>query len=187
MNIGDEMKTPVDTLYEDFTGILKSLENDLSLRIRADDIFRKFLLLAAASYFEKRLTETVEGFVAKATSDDHVLTHLVRKKAVERQYHAWFDWERQNANKFFAMFGDGFRSHMIKELDENSEDIKGAIQAFMEIGRNRNLLVHGDLGAFSLEKKSEEVYEIYKRALVFVEWFPGELAKFTRNPPPSAE
>ncbi|MGI9337091.1 MAG: HEPN domain-containing protein [Gammaproteobacteria bacterium] len=181
------MKTPIDALHEDFKGVLARLGGDMSLHNSVSDIFRKFLLLAAASYFEKHLTETVVDFAKKSTSENHLLPHLVRETAVKRQYHTWFVWERANANKFFSLFGKDFRAHMEKELGEKREDIKDAVKAFMEIGRERNRLAHEGIVGCSFEKTSDEVYATYERALRFVEWFPVALAEFAENPSPPAE
>lgn len=76
-----------------------------------DEAFPKALLLAAASHFEKRLTETVEDFAKEVTTDDHPIVSLVKAKAIERQYHGWFDWNKGNANKFFSLFGTGFKQY----------------------------------------------------------------------------
>ena len=53
--------TVVDELHESFSGLLSVLDaaGEVSLRAVADENFRKSLLLAAASYFERRMTDTV--------------------------------------------------------------------------------------------------------------------------------
>ena len=53
-----------------------------------------------------------------------------------------------------------------------SEDLQGAVKAFLEIGNERNGLVHGDYATFALEKTLEDVYVLYKRALPFVQFLP---------------
>ena len=45
----------------------------------------------------------------------------------------------------------------------------------MEIGRERNRLVHQDFGNYSLEKTSDEIYKLYSDALFFVEALPQKL------------
>ena len=136
------------------------------------------LLLAAASYFERRLTEEVVLFVQDVTAKDHVVTWLIRKRVVERRYHSWFDWNRPNANLFFSMFGDSFRDDM-KRIVDNDDELSASIVAFMEIGRERNRLVHQDFASFTLEKTSTEIYDAYRRATMFVEWFPRELRRYS--------
>jgi len=96
-----------------------------------------------------------------------------------RQYHTWFDWTRNNANTFFAMFGDGFKGHMAKVID-GDENLAKSISDFMEIGRERNRLVHQDYGSFFLEKTAEEIFASYASALLFVEFIPKALRDYSK-------
>lgn len=62
--------TVVDRLHLDFAGLLRVLDEagEVSLRSVAEENFRKSLMLAAASYFERRMTESVLTFVEDATN-----------------------------------------------------------------------------------------------------------------------
>lgn len=62
-------------------------------------------------------------------------------------------------------------------LDEDPE-LRANIGAFMEIGRDRNRLVHQDYGSFTLEKTAEEIYSAYLQAHQFVEMVPDCLRRF---------
>ena len=172
--------TTVDVLYGEFAQLLDFLDGaqEISMRDTADGNFRKALLLAAASYFEQRLTEAVVVFAQEVTSSDHVVAWLIRNRVVERQYHTWFDWTARNANRFFSTFGDSFGRHMKDVVSEN-DDLSSSVRAFMEIGRERNRLVHQNFGSFSLEKTSNEIYETYRLATGFVEWFPEALREYS--------
>ncbi len=171
--------TVVDVLHEDFSALLSVLDeaDEVSLRAVADDNFRKSLLLAAASYFERRMTDAVLAFVEDAANRNRLVTALVRNKAVSRQYHTWFQWEASNANSFFGLFGSSFRDFMKSRIGED-DDLDDAVRAFLEIGRERNRLVHQDFGAFPLEKTTAEIHALYRRALRFVEAVPGALRAF---------
>ena len=83
-------------------------------------------------------------------------------------------------NRFFGLFGTSFQQSMKKEVREN-KDLEHSIGAFIEIGRDRNRLVHEDFASFSLEKTSQEIYDLYRSALKFVDWFPIEIRRFCRN------
>ena len=179
--------TAVDNLHADLAALLVFLDDasEVSLRNVADDNLRKALLLAAASYFEHRMTQDVIGFVEEVVSKEHVVKWFVRKKAVERQYHTWFDWNARNANQFFGLFGEAFSQHARAVVRERS-DLSSAIEAFLEIGRERNRLVHQNFGTFTLEKTSKEIYDTYRSAVEFVEWVPRELREFSRVMPAAA-
>lgn len=168
--------TVVDRLYGEFKSLVSYLEqgNEISFRNTVDENFRKALLLAAASYFEHRITNDILEFAREMSNENELLLSFVKNKAVSRQYHSYFDWESANANKFFGLFGDLF-SKYIKELLKNDNNLSSSVKAFLEIGRERNRLVHQDFGTFSLEKNSEEIYQLYKSALAFVDTLPSEL------------
>ena len=144
------MATVVDRLHADFAALAAYLDAgaEPSLRSTADETFRKALLLSAASYFE-------------------TIPEFVRNKALSRQYHTLFDWNADNANKFFSLFGDPFKAYMQKRLKEDASLVQ-AVQAFMEVGRERNRLVHMDFGTFALEKTSDEIYQLFSAAYRFV-------------------
>lgn len=171
--------TVVDRLHEDFTGLLEVLDEagEVSLRAVADENSRKSLLLAAASYFERRMTEAVLSFVEDATNRNVLVTALVRNKAVSRQYHTWFQWDKNNANSFLGLFGSDFRDFM-KQRIKDDDQLDDSVRAFLELGGERNRLVHEDFGAFTLEKTTEEIHALYRRALHFVEAVPGALREF---------
>ena len=170
----------VDRMHSDFSALLKVLDDaqEISLRNTADDSLRKTLLLAAASYFERRMTDAVISFAENVTNNNAAVISFLRNKAVSRQYHTWFDWERNNANQFFALFGKDFREFMNQRIRED-DDLAESIRAFMELGRDRNRLVHRDFASFVLEKTSEEIHDVYCKALYFVDSFGTTLTEFS--------
>jgi hypothetical protein len=168
--------TPIDKLYSDALEVAGDLENhgEVSLSISASDHFRKALLLAAASYFEHRMCTSVLEYVRERTQGSELLTNFVNNKAISRQYHNWFSWDAANANQFFALFGKEFREAMIHSVSA-SESLRSGVAAFLEIGNERNKLVHQDYATFSLEKNLTEIYELYRKAQVFVDHVPTAL------------
>ena len=115
--------TVVDRLHEEVKGILSVLggSEEYELRSAADDHLKKSLLMAAASHFERSLTEAVMDFAEEAYGTDHVLPKLIRNKAVTRQYHTWFDWQARNANRFFGLFGDDFKKHVSSKIADSAD------------------------------------------------------------------
>src|SRR5579862_2178692 len=116
-------ETPIDRLYQEAIDIISILEakGEVSLQVAARDHFRKALLLAAASYFEHRVSETVLEFVREGSSGSELITAFVRNQAVDRQFSKWFAWEAKNANHFFGLFGPRFRSLMAGRVKESLE------------------------------------------------------------------
>jgi hypothetical protein len=77
-------------------------------------------------------------------------------------------WDASNANSFFGLFGSGFKTYMKNRIKED-ENIAHSIRAFLEIGSERNRLVHQNFGTFALEKDANEIYNLYVMARPFVE------------------
>jgi len=166
-------QTPVDKLYQEFQELIQFLDKNkqISMRSSANDNFRKVLLLATPSYFEYLMTKAVLSFVEESTSNNSLITSFIKNKAVSRQYHTWFQWDSKNANAFYGLFGEDFRDFMKEKIRDNN-DLARAVEAFLELGRDRNRLVHGNYGTYSLEKTAEEIYDSYKCAMTFIELFP---------------
>jgi RiboL-PSP-HEPN len=166
----------VDRIHREFTELVAFLaeQGEISMQSAADDAFRRVLIISAASYFEHELTNIVTAFVDEVASSDALVTALVRNKAVSRQYHTWFSWDEKNANRFFALFGDEFKTHM-RDVIKGSRSLEQAIKAFLELGDGRNRLAHQNFAAFALEKTSEEIYRLYQDALPFIHSVRDEL------------
>ena len=159
----------VDTIFAEFkdaAGVLAA-SNELSLQIMLESNLRKTLLLSAASYFEYTLSREIVDYIKEATGGNGLIEALVNTKVITRQYHSWFDWDASNANKFFSMFGQTFKEHMAARLAADEALAKG-VRAFIELGRDRNLLVHSDYASYLINKTPEEIYTLYQQASVFV-------------------
>ena len=169
----------IERLYGGFRELRKFLENrSATLVLVVDEIFPKTLLLAAASHFEDRMKRNMKDFVMEITDNDHPLVFLVENKAIDRQYHTWFDWKSNNANTFFKMFGPHFKNYA-DNLTKKDDDLRESISAFMEIGRERNKLAHQDFADFQMNRTLPEVYNLYKSANMFVDWFPNAIREFS--------
>lgn len=167
--------TSVDRLHGEAAAIVEKLQaTEPSLAVAAGDSLRKGLLLAAASHFEKSLSETVLEYVGERSPGDPKVVELVRRKAVHRQYHTWFDWDQTNANQFFAMFGRRFKDEMSAKVKADGA-LTESIRAFLRLGQLRNQLVHEDYASHYLDLTLEEIHGLYQGALPFVESFGAHL------------
>lgn len=182
------MRTAIDRLYEESKDAMSVLEasNSVSARISAEDSFRKGLLLAAASYFEHETCRCVLSLVEDHSATSPLVAEFVRNKAVARQYHSWFKWDAQNANQFFGLFGSDFGRLMKKRVAESPE-LERAIRAFLELGHERNKLVHNDFATFQFEKTLDEVYGLYREALEFFNALPSAFRTMYRATQASPE
>jgi RiboL-PSP-HEPN len=171
--------TVVDRLHEQFTELVGMLDKaaEPSLRAFADDSFRKSLLLCAASHFETEVTSALTSFVEEASNSNVLISAFMRNKAIGRQYFTLFSWDGTNANQFFGYFGPEFTNYM-KARVKAEPQLDESIRAFLEIGRERNRLVHQNYGMFTLEKTADELYQRYQQERKFIELFPLALKEF---------
>ena len=88
--------------------------------------------------------------------------------------------ERQR-NTFLSMFGRDFKDEAARWIAED-EYLGRAVRDFLEIGRERNRLVHGNFGDAPLEKTTADVYALYESAKVFVDWFPDAVRRHLSAP-----
>ena len=173
--------TIVDRLYLEFQEIVDNLDQtELSLRVAAEQILQKSLLVAAASHFEHEVKSQITNLVMKQDGGNELILEFLRNKAIERQYHTYFQWRGNNANSFFGLFGEGFKAHMTKRV-KTDRDYEEAISAFLELERERNRLVHEDFGNFPLEKTSEEIFDLYRKASLFVTSIETSFSEYLRS------
>ena len=74
------------------------------------------------------------------------------------------------------MFGEEFKDQAAEWVKEDKV-LRDSVRDFLEIGDERNRLVHGDFANAPMEKTASEVYEMYNSARLFVEWFPKAIRR----------
>lgn len=160
----------VDRIYQDNQDLLRFLEekNEPSFMVQFNTVFAKTMLLSAASYFEYEICKMIQAFVERKTQNDECIVSIMKQKAVERQYHTYFEWSGGNANKFFSLFGTTFKEKRLKDIKDNPT-LQSAIKSFLELGNERNKLVHQNFADCTLEKTAEEVYQLYQKATLFID------------------
>ena len=166
------MPTPVDSFYDENQAISDYLgqQDEISLKLTFDSVFSKSLLIAATSFFEGRIQEDIRGFIEETTYSP-LVAGLIQTKVIHRQYHTYFDWDKQNANQFFRLFGEIFLEFMRQQV-QSDQELDNSIRAFLSLGNERNRIVHVDFAVNQLEKTAAEVYELYQQALQFVDALP---------------
>lgn len=154
----------VDALFNDTVALDAFLmsQNELSFRLTVDNNFRKAILLASASHFENEICNLILDFT-KSLSNDERLFNLVKNKAISRQYHSFFKWDSKNCNSFLGVFGEEFKIEFNKKIKLDKE-LDQSVRDFLEIGNERNRLVHQDFGNFTIEKTAIEIYLLHTSA-----------------------
>jgi hypothetical protein len=57
----------------------------------------------------------------------------------------------------------------LKDVKEDI-DLDSAIKSFLELGNERNKLVHQNFADCTIEKTAEEVYKLYQQATLFIDF-----------------
>jgi hypothetical protein len=168
--------TPVEELKQHYDDLLQFLVPQPSLAISTRVVLAKALLLAGASELETDVTRAITEYFDEVTSSNRDATQFVVQKALNRQYHAMFNWNGTNANMFFALFGPDFKTFATERVRVDKQ-LSECIKGFLQLGRERNLLVHGNFAAYSLSLTVEEIINLYNSAAGFRDRLPGLLRR----------
>lgn len=161
----------IERQYQDSKELYEYLlgKNEVSFATYIDSVYKKVLVLSAASYFESAISNLVSAYAKRVSSSDKRIVTLIENKVLERQYHTFFDWKTNNTNSFWKMFGKETYDVARKQIDE-TENLKIAERSFMELGRQRTLLVHENFAEFDVNITVEEIYVKYKSASIFIDY-----------------
>src|SRR5215510_6609831 len=159
----------VQKVFEDHVELMDFLRErgELSFLATMESSLPKVVLLASASDLEAQVGRTILDYFSLTTGAAEFAVSFVKNKAVDRQFHTYFNWKDQSANQFFGLFGPRFREKA-KAAVAADDALGRSIRAFCEIGALRNQLVHQSYASFTVEKTAEEIFELYNTALVFV-------------------
>ena len=163
-------KSIVDEQYIQGQGLLRYLlkQQELTLWAKAGEYLKKDILLSAASYFETEISEIIIKTAEIHSSKNQLIVSIIKQKAVSRQYHTYFNWDSaKNANSFFSLFGDDFKVMMQREIATN-KSLEESIRAFLQLGQERNKLVHQNYAAITIDKTVKEIYRLYRKSLLFI-------------------
>ena len=170
---------PIAAMVAEHRQLIEHLQSTgaISLKNAVEPAFAKTLLISAASYYEHRMTEVLVGLYESDSNGPTALAEFVRRQAIGRRYAQLFSWGANNANGFFGSFGSGFRAYMEQKV-RNDRNLDESIKAFLELGKFRNDMVHGDYMNFPLDKTIDEIFELCQKANIFVEGFADNVTEY---------
>lgn len=162
------MYTPIKEFIDNYNELKKYLidNKQISLENNIENHLKKVMLLSCASYHENEIQKIIKDFVAHNSQDERVDCFVVNK-AIARQYHTFFKWDGKNINNFLGLFGDKFKIEVSNKIAKN-EELKLQIAAFLEIGNERNKMVHENFMIYKLEKTFDEIINLNEAAEKFI-------------------
>jgi hypothetical protein len=125
----------------------------------------------ARTHSKKQIRQIAEsirsfGFTSPILIDEN---YAVLAGVIARQYHTYFDWDRNNANRFFGLFGSDFQDRASRHVKGDAE-LDKSIGDFIELGSTRNRLVHLNYVSFDVDKSPEDIITLYRSALTFIKF-----------------
>lgn len=129
-----------------------------------NDLFTKTFTVACGNSFEKKLTKEIPILLSRGNP---LGLNFLKNQALDRKFHTLFQWDKNNANKFFSLFGSEFKGYIADKFKEDQR-YKTYEKDFLELGNLRNLIVHEGIYTYSLVRTIESVYKLYKNSLNFV-------------------
>ena len=166
--MNNNAREAIKKIYEDYQEYSLYLEEKAQISFLSDyrNIFSKTLLLSVASYFEDEIKQIIHKILL--TSELKILEEFIKNKALNRQYHTFFQWKENNANYFFGLFGQDFKKFM-KERVKADENLEQSIKDFLFLGKTRNELVHCNYAVFTINMTVEEIFDKFESALIFID------------------
>ena len=159
----------IDEKYKEYTEALNNLSigigPSLSIDLRVE--LTKNFVLSVGSFFERYITELIKEFVTCSSSNNETIISMIEMKAINRQFHTYFSWDKANVNSFLALLGPSKRI----EFDTKKEGdiiLQEGIKKFLTLGNTRNELAHQNFAEYSLQKTLEEYYTDFQNAKVFL-------------------
>lgn len=171
------MYTPINGFVEDYHELKGYLlgNGQISLENNIENHLRKVMLLSCASYYENQIQEIIKNFVQRYSTDEKV-SNFVLKKAISRQYHTYFVWDGNNVNSFLGLFGENFKKE-VSTIISQDEVLKEQMKAFLQLGNERNKMVHENFLVYNLEKTFDEIIQLNEKAEKFVDFLRKEFEK----------
>lgn len=143
-------------------------KGEVSFATYIDDVYKKVLLLSAASFFETEISNAVINFAKNTSKNDDRIAVIVEKKVISRQYHTLFSWDSKNTNVFWALFGDDTQKKVRNEI-ENKLELRQSELDFLDLGKRRNILVHENYSEHDVNITIDEIYNKYASACGFID------------------
>ena len=173
----------VKKTYEDYEKDIKLLNEILptkpelaSFKISYENFFiRKFIIVCANS-FELHL---IKNLAETLCEDQPLLSNFIKKQALERRYHQLFDWDRNNANAFFKLFGEDFKIEISTNIKGDNALEEGQT-AFLQLGRTRNEIVHKGFDSVRIQFSVNDTWNYFTQAIAFYK-FTWEFIKEKTN------
>lgn len=154
----------IDNYYELKNNLIGN--GQISLENNIENHLKKVMLLSCASYYENEIQRIIKEFIDRNSKDEKV-KNFAYNKAIARQYHTYFNWDGKNINSFLGLFGEEFKKEISNRITQD-EELNMQMRAFLEIGNERNKMVHENFMVYQLDKTFDEIINLNEAAEKFI-------------------
>lgn len=160
------IKEFIDNYYELKNYLIGN--GQISLENNIENHLKKVMLLSCASYYENEIQRIIKEFIDRNSKDEKVKS-FAYNKAIARQYHTYFKWDGKNINNFLGLFGEEFKKEISNKITQD-EELNMQMRAFLEIGNERNKMVHENFMVYQLDKTFDEIIILNEAAERFIDF-----------------
>ena len=159
---------------------------------------RKFIIIMAASYYEKIVMEILEKHINRIEDKfaKNLSLKLIKEKysslfnfKIDKFYHPEGDDDQEKGKAivgkihvFLNKFGEDFNRYCEKEINKDA-GLKQAIKNFLTINYLRNEIVHGRYDEDSIKNlpRIERIHEQFIESKKFIDWLPKVLEDYKKS------
>jgi len=159
-----------EAFFNENKGILAILQNNLENPVyvfETENRFKKCLLMTIVGYFEERIKLIIKTYFEE--NGNQIISDFIEDRRL-MPYHTIFNVKASNINGFLNMFGQDFKNEF-NVMKEKDELLNEAIELFLELGRDRNYIAHGNFATRNINSNSNELLHKYNKAKYFIDKF----------------
>lgn len=157
----------VDLVFTEYTELIEAVGTKSPSTLTAlNRVYPKHILIAAASSLEEQVKVQILPDLFERYGNS-AIREFIATNVLKRGYHSLFDWNANTASKLFSAFGSEAKDRS-KEYSRMNSTFSEGQQAFMQLGRLRNELVHNDYASRSVSVTPDDVHDMYLKAREFI-------------------
>lgn len=153
---------------------LNTHEAGISIINSLSEFDAKVLLLCSAIFFERKICDNIIN-ISRENFSSKIMVSFIENQAINRKYHTLFSWDSKNINHFLSLFGKDLKEYINNCLDDS---VRTGMVDFLEIGSERNRLVHNNYATFTLNYTIHELHDKFLNANRFIDFLFIKISDF---------
>ncbi|MGI9250178.1 MAG: HEPN domain-containing protein [Pseudohongiellaceae bacterium] len=188
IEIPGDSKEKLERLFQMYHEVLKETDEILPVGLLLQETLLKTIVISVASHLERMTIITIRNLVGTLVGHQgQIIENFVYNKMLDRNFHSLFQWDKRQANKFYSYFSGSNKdeanfTEFMKGKVRKDSDFNEAVESFLELGEQRNNLVHNDLASAQLDNITiEDIERKYQAAQGFLPKFYNYALEFIQS------